>query len=109
MLAVAGPLEPVIVDGLTGREHARLLLECLALTAGSSSPDLGRLAERLSGLDLPPGPVLAVSTHATNLPDQLAARLHRPVAALRAADLPKYDFYEAAPEPPPAPLAEKPS
>jgi uncharacterized protein (DUF58 family) len=95
VLAVAGP-SPLVVDGLTSREHALLMLECLAVHPGSPAPAADRLAERLAALPLPSAPVLVVSTHPTSLGDTLAVRLHRPVVTVDVSARAGCDFFERA-------------
>jgi hypothetical protein len=90
-------MEPVVVDGWTSLEHARLLLECLALTSGSADIAVDRLGRRLESARFPSAPVLVVSTHPTTLSEQLAQRLRRPIACLLAGELERYDFYEGPP------------
>jgi uncharacterized protein (DUF58 family) len=96
VLAMAGPV-PLVVDGITSREHAQLMLECLAVHPGSPAPDAGGLAERLANLAVLSAPVLVVSTHPTRLGDTLAARLQRPVATVDVSARPGCDFFERAP------------
>jgi uncharacterized protein (DUF58 family) len=92
-LAVAGRA-PIVLKGLTGPEHARQMLECLALVEGEPSIEPASLLDRLAVQQLPAGPVLLVSTRPSPLGDALAAHLHRPVAALDADALDGQDFYE---------------
>jgi hypothetical protein len=93
VLAVAGPA-PVILEGVTGRDHALLMLECLALVPGSPAPDLDGLVERLTATALPDAPVLAVSTRPGGAGDLLAGRLHRRVTSLDLSAGQVYDFFE---------------
>ncbi len=95
VLAVAGAA-PVVVDGITGREHLLLMLECLAIQPGSTEPNGGKLLERLNSVELPPAPILFMSTRPSSLGDDLAERLHRPVATVDVSALREYDFYEGA-------------
>jgi uncharacterized protein (DUF58 family) len=95
VLAIAGTI-PLVVDGITGREHAQLMLECLAVHPGSPAPAADALAERLATLAPLSTPVLVVSTHPTRLGDTLAARLHRPVATVDVSARPGFDFFERA-------------
>src|SRR5262249_55446911 len=94
VLAVAGPHAPLVLDGVTGRDHARLVMECLALLAGSPVLDGAALVDRLATLELPASPVMVISTRVSDLGDRLAQRLHRPVVTLNVADLHRYSFYE---------------
>jgi uncharacterized protein (DUF58 family) len=95
VLAVAGTV-PLLVDGITSREHALLMLECLAIHPGSAAPAADHLADRLAALSLPSAPILVVSTHPTSLGDTLAVRLHRPVATVDISARPGVDFFERA-------------
>jgi uncharacterized protein (DUF58 family) len=89
-LIVAGPA-PQLLDGLTGPEHARRLLECLAVVQPSATAELpadlgpARLATR-AVLVIAPGP--------SGLPDALRQVLHRPVTFLDAGRLNEFSFYE---------------
>jgi uncharacterized protein (DUF58 family) len=94
VLAVAGAA-PLVLGGVTGREHALRMLECLAVQASETQIDAGLLAEQLLAERLPPGPALVVSTRGPDLADRLAARLRRPVAHLSAGK--PHDFYEGPP------------
>jgi hypothetical protein len=96
---VAGPGEPVVIDGITGRDHARALLACLAELPGSPDLAAAPLLDRLATMTLPPGPTLVVSTRAGDLAAAVARRLHRPAAGLDAAHLEDCGFYEAPPAP----------
>jgi uncharacterized protein (DUF58 family) len=93
LLAVAGT-DPVVVDGITGPEHAELLLECLAVQTGSTNPDGTRLVDRLLALSLPRAPVLVVSTRPSTLPDALSRALARPVASVDVSASQTPDFFE---------------
>jgi uncharacterized protein (DUF58 family) len=95
VLALAGPV-PLVVDGLTSREHALLMLECLAVHPGSPEPAADRLAERLAALPLPAAPILVISTHPSGLGDALAARLQRPVVTVDVSARAGCDFFERA-------------
>jgi uncharacterized protein (DUF58 family) len=92
VLAVAGPSEPVVLNGLTGREYAHLLMETLALIPGGTI-HVDRLTQRLSDRSLPQAPILLVSTHAPTLGETLSERLRRPVVSLSADDLERFEFY----------------
>ncbi|HXG09595.1 MAG TPA: DUF58 domain-containing protein [Gemmataceae bacterium] len=96
MLVVAGS-EPVVLDGLTGPEHALRMLECLAVLTGRPETAATALPERLASLPLPRAPILLLSARPGNLGDLLAQRLNRPVAALDVSALPEIDFYEPPP------------
>jgi uncharacterized protein (DUF58 family) len=92
VLAVAGPAQPIVLNGFTGREYAHLLLECLALVPGGAI-QADRLAERLSDRSLPRAAALCVSTRSRALGDMLSERLRRPVVSLYTDELEGMDFY----------------
>jgi uncharacterized protein (DUF58 family) len=98
VLATADP-EPVVLDGITGRAHALRMLACLALVKGGPAPDLDGLLSRLATADLPPAPVLLVSTRGGDFADALARRLNRSVARLDATAGASYDFFEGLAQP----------
>lgn len=100
VLAVAGEGAPVVLDGVTGREFARLSLECLALLVGCAEPKLEGLLDRLSDSRLPTAPVVVLSTRAGELSERLARALRRRVAFLHVDDLPGHDFFELPAQPP---------
>jgi len=58
------------------------LLENLALTKGGPRTDTTQLVERLAEFPLPAGPVLLISTRASDLADRLSARIGRHVSML---------------------------
>ncbi|MBY0526109.1 MAG: DUF58 domain-containing protein [Gemmataceae bacterium] len=93
VLAVAGP-NPLVLEGVTSRELAVRMLECLAVQQGETRPGIGPLLKRLHAMTLPPGPILALSTRSMELGDLLMAQLRRPVSCLTAAQLADVDFYE---------------
>lgn len=93
VLAVAGPAEPVIVDGPANAALEPLLLECLALVPGGAvagSPLVHALASR----PLPRGPILFISTRTPTLGAELEQRLGRPVVGLSVEGLAELDFYQ---------------
>jgi uncharacterized protein (DUF58 family) len=97
VLAVAGP-EPLVVDGMTGPDHARRMLECLALVHdGTGPPDPDGLAERLARLSLLGASVLVVGAAPGALADVLGRRLRRPAARVATSALDGVDFYEGPP------------
>lgn len=95
---------PIVMDGLTGRDLAIRMLEWLAVQTGDSVIDASKLLEDLAALELPPGPVLVVTTHASSLTRQLEAHLHRPIACIDVSDFDGEDFYERAGGRPRGPL-----
>jgi uncharacterized protein (DUF58 family) len=92
-LAVADP-RPRLLDGLTGPDHARAVLSCLALLGPGRLGDPSGLVCLLEGAALPKGPVLVVGAGPTPLADLLRRTLARPVTAVDALD--KLDFYRPA-------------
>lgn len=96
-LAVAGADTPVALTGVTGPDHAALLMECLALVDGWQETDSTALLDRLAEMALPSGPVLLVSTRSSDFGDHLAERLRKSVACIQVDDLSQYDFYETEP------------
>jgi uncharacterized protein (DUF58 family) len=93
VLAVADR-SPVLLSGVTSRDFAELLLECLALQTGTATPDRAGLLNRLGATALPPGPMLLVTTCAGLFAQRLAARFRRPVVCLDVQALSSFDFYE---------------
>ncbi len=96
MLGVAGP-EPAVIAGVTGEDLALSTLECLAVQTGCSDPDVPLLLDRLHESDLPPAPVLLVTTHEGGLEEALGRGLHHPVACVNVADGSYRDFFEVHP------------
>lgn len=93
VLAIAGA-KPVVWAGVTGRDFAVQMLEALAVQQGTAEADPEALVAELLRTPLPPGPVLLVTTRDNDLSQRLSQRLHRPVAALHAAEVDDLDFYE---------------
>jgi uncharacterized protein (DUF58 family) len=92
ILVVVGA-RPVVLDGLTGPEHARRLLEALAVVEAEPPGTALDRGAKLSGLHLPAAPVLLLSAGPSDLGGPVGRLLERPVAALTAKDLPRLDFY----------------
>ena len=86
LLAVAGPADPVIVEGAAAPALESLLLECLAVVSGGPIAE-GRLADGLAARLLPRGPILLVSTRAPGLAEDVSRRLGRGVVGLGVAEL----------------------
>jgi hypothetical protein len=78
----------------TGKEFGQLLMEHLAVLSGFPDPNLEELVNRLAGENLPPAPILVLSTRNSALPTLLAKRFHRPAAFMNAAAPDEYGFYE---------------
>jgi uncharacterized protein (DUF58 family) len=100
VLAVAGD-RPAVLDGVTGRDHALRLLECLAVLepgTGEAGAGYELVLERLAGMPLPPAPVLLLSAGPSDLAAELGRRLRRPVACLDVSALSGVDFYEKPPD-----------
>jgi uncharacterized protein (DUF58 family) len=98
VLALAGT-DLVMLDGVTGPEHALRLLECLAVVGPGqgAAPNTDALAVRLAGRGLPAASVLVVSAGRGGLAEALARRLRRPAAGVNARALDRVDFYERPP------------
>jgi uncharacterized protein (DUF58 family) len=93
LLAVAGAVEPIVIEGPAGFALEPLLLECLALVSGGAIAT-DRLGHALAARQLPRGPILFLSTRPPALADELGGRLGRAVVGLDVAELPDHDFYE---------------
>jgi uncharacterized protein (DUF58 family) len=84
---------PTVWQGLTGPEHARRVLECLALLECDVRPaDLTVLA-RLQAQRLPPALAVIVAVGPSTLADPLARALGRRVYCLDATQSERFDFY----------------
>jgi uncharacterized protein (DUF58 family) len=92
--ALAGP-EPAVLDGLTGPEHARRVLEGLAVQQPAAA-DAAALLARLGPAALPHGAVVVIAAGPSSLADALRRGLNRPVTALDASEAQTFDFYEPA-------------
>jgi uncharacterized protein (DUF58 family) len=91
-LAMAGP-EPSVLVGNTGNECACAMLERLALT-GAGPRGNAAFLEILGATDLPPGPVLLLSTQSSDLAAALAQALHRSVAEINLGTEEEKFFFE---------------
>jgi uncharacterized protein (DUF58 family) len=99
VLAVVGA-EPLVVDGVTGPDHALRLLECLAsVQPGPGPAAVDALAQRLARLALPGAPILVVSASPGGLAGALGRQVGRPVAPVDVTALDAIDFYEGPPAP----------
>jgi uncharacterized protein (DUF58 family) len=78
----------------SGMRRALGPLERLALVEGVTKPRLAELIAELRKQPLPAGPVVVITTHATELDHALAAGLGRPVVALNVADTLVDEFFE---------------
>jgi uncharacterized protein (DUF58 family) len=87
---------PLVLDGITGREHALRLLEALALFDTTAGPRSGpALPEVLAQQPLPPASILLVSAGGPGgLAEALRQQLRRPVAWVDASTLSGVDWYE---------------
>jgi uncharacterized protein (DUF58 family) len=94
LLAVAGSVEPIVIEGPASTSLEPLLLECLALVSGGAI-DTDRLMRGLAARPLPRGPILLISTRPPVIADELSGRLGRAVIGLDVAELPEHDFYES--------------
>jgi hypothetical protein len=95
VLAVAGDA-PQVIGGTTGRKLAETLLAPLALAPGLTDPNLDLLRDRLAATELPPGPVLLVTTRPESFAQPLAAWLNRPVTVVDLSSEVDYGFFEKA-------------
>jgi uncharacterized protein (DUF58 family) len=93
VLATAGPRSEVI-NGITGPEHARRVLECLALQEAGPATNQSDLASRLKGLTLPSAPVVLIGSGTGRLVAELEQVLKRSVVYLDAARVSRFDFYD---------------
>jgi uncharacterized protein (DUF58 family) len=95
-LALTHP-EPVIHNGITSRELAERLLECLAVLDTAllpTPPGQTDVAERLAERSLPPAPVLVIRTSDCGLKEDLSRRLWRPVTDVDVDLLQRIGCYE---------------
>jgi uncharacterized protein (DUF58 family) len=97
LLAIAGP-GGEIVDGLTGPDHARRLLERLATVEPGDAPgtimeSLGRVAPSTAG-------VILVCAGPSKMEQELELSLGRPVLLLDAAGGQEWGFYSCHPTAP---------
>jgi uncharacterized protein (DUF58 family) len=101
LVLAADGAKPIVLDGLTGRDHALRLLEALALWNGAPvSAPRSPLPELLAALPLPPAPILVVSSGGHGgLAEALRQQLRRPVACVDTNALSGVDWYEK-PAPP---------
>ena len=91
ILYYPGPT-PLLLDGTTGPDHARRVLECLAL------------AELVGGLPvspnsfpigiLPAAPAVIVTAGRGGAADEIGRALRRPAIVLDASERKRFDFYE---------------
>jgi uncharacterized protein (DUF58 family) len=93
ILAAAGP-QPRVVPGATGPEHARRVLECLAVQEPAPPADPRPLLDLLKAAALPHAAVVLVSAGPTALAEPLARALRRPVTCLDPAAAVELDLYE---------------
>jgi uncharacterized protein (DUF58 family) len=99
VLILAGAA-PVLVDGVTGPEHVRDLLDCLAglQPEPCRALDPNPLLRRLTGHVLPAAPVLVLGAGPSGLGEILGQQLQRPVAVVTATRLADLDCYEPPPK-----------
>jgi uncharacterized protein (DUF58 family) len=96
VLAVAGPV-PEVLSGLTGRDLALRFLGRLAQLPHDPTGDRAGLVENLAACELPLAPLLLIGTGPSELGDQMAERLRRPVTRVDVSDPTGHDFYERSP------------
>jgi uncharacterized protein (DUF58 family) len=96
LLAVAGS-PPAVVAGVTGRDLALRMLECLAVQRGLRTVDGQALLDALASQCLPRAPVLVVGAGPTapggQLGDLLGKGLRQPVACLSLDDAEADDVF----------------
>jgi hypothetical protein len=81
-----------VLDGVTSREHARRLLECLAVQApGPADPDA--LQARVGRLAFP-GAAVVIAAGPSTLVGAVRRAVGRPVTTLDATDAGALGFYE---------------
>jgi uncharacterized protein (DUF58 family) len=95
-LAVTNRAAGVLV-GTTGSECAHAMLECLALTEAGVSGDSTLFPDALHAAELPPGPVLLLSSTPSNMANDIAQKLHRSVAEINLGREEDRDFFEGEP------------
>jgi uncharacterized protein (DUF58 family) len=93
LLAVAGHTVTV-QDGITGGALGRALLERLAVEPGAVAIDANAVVAGLMKRRLPAGPILVVSTGASELAGPLQRHLRRRVAAVAADSADAASFFE---------------
>jgi uncharacterized protein (DUF58 family) len=94
LFAVAGGSGGTILDGLTGPDHARRLLECLA-TVEPGPGDPGAILETVSRICPATAGALLVSAGPSTMGQDLESRLSRPVISLDAARHQEWGFYSS--------------
>lgn len=92
ILAVAAA-KPLVLEGLTGPDHARRILECLALLESSTEPAKAAVLARLQAQRLPPALVVVLAVGRSSLVEPLGRALGRRVYCLDAAGTERFDFY----------------
>jgi uncharacterized protein (DUF58 family) len=100
VLAVAGPTEPLLLDGIAGPALVQRALEFLAEAVANGNADT--LLGRLAALANPPAGIVVVSAGSDALAGLIGRHLRRPVNALDVTDPSVFDFYE-----PPGPGQEE--
>jgi uncharacterized protein (DUF58 family) len=92
-LAIANRAGAILV-GTTGSECAHAMLECLALTEAGAGGDAEEFLCALRAAELPPGPVLLVSSAPGDLADHIGRTLHRSVAEINLSRDEDRDFFD---------------
>jgi uncharacterized protein (DUF58 family) len=93
LVVARGGAVPQLMDGVTGPEHARRVLECLALSEPSAPGGSGLELDWLTTASLPAGPVAVVTAAAGSMAERLRQALHRPVTVLDAALAERQGYY----------------
>jgi hypothetical protein len=79
---------------VTGRDFALRMLRRLAVQPGQLTANEGLLIERLSRVDLPPAPLVVISSRPTDLGNLLMDGLRRPVTTLAISEPETLDFFD---------------
>jgi uncharacterized protein (DUF58 family) len=93
VVAVGGP-EPVVVDDLAGPQHARKVLEALALAQPSRGTNAAALVDMLTGRPLPAAALVVIGFGPSRLATLLGQRLRRTPVCFDAGELGGCGFYQ---------------
>ncbi len=91
--AIAGS-DPLVLDGFSGPDHARRILEALAVVRPSAACDRAALLAGFSSAWRVSASLVVVSMGPTSLGEWLGARLHRSAVNLDVLEIERYEFYE---------------
>ncbi len=93
LVLAAATAEPLVLDGVTGPEQARRILEYLAVLECGPGPADGAVIGRLQARRLPAALVVVVALGRSALIEPLRRALGRPVYCLDAMRMDSFDFY----------------